>query len=78
MQGDVALEDDGGAEIGSGREQHRASALRFTGVDRGLNGVSVLGDTIGPGTIGANVAGGGGECADGSGNEESGQAQANE
>lgn len=78
MQVDVALEHDGGAEIGSGREQHRATALGFAGVDCCLNGVRVLGDTVGLGTIGANIAGGGGECADGCGCEKHGQGQANE
>ena len=69
MEIDVAFEDDGGADVGSGGEKDSASSFGCAGVNCGLNRVSILGNAVGFGTVGTDVAGGGGKGADGRGGE---------
>ena len=69
MEVDVALEDDGSADVGTSGEEDCASSFEFAGVNCGLNRVGILGDAIGLGAVRTDIAGGGGECGGGSGGE---------
>jgi hypothetical protein len=74
LEGDVAFEHDGRAEIGARGEANGAAALGRAGVDGGLNGGGVLGGSVALGAEVAGIAGSGGvERGGGCGDEGQGE-----
>ena len=59
LQGDVALEHDGSAEISAGDEPDRAASSLLTGIDSRLNRSRILRNTVAFGAMRTWIAGGG-------------------